>query len=301
MKIVIAGGSGYLGTLLAKTFDANDDVVLLSRNPKPTFGNVRTEVWDGKNLGDWHHELEGAQLLINMTGKSVDCRYNEKNKREIINSRLDSVRVLGEAISKVKYPPSCWIQSSSATIYRHAEDREMDEESGEIGEGFSVDVCKQWETTFFGQVCPLTRKVVLRTGIVLGHQDGALPVLARLARFGLGGAIGNGKQYVSWIHETDFARTVHWVYKDPKAMGVYNCTSPWPLPNALFMRNLRHSIHAKVSVNLPKILIIIGAFFLRTEPELILKSRRVVPARLQSEGFCFEFGRLSDAFNDIFR
>jgi uncharacterized protein (TIGR01777 family) len=244
-------------------------------------------------------ELEGADLLINLTGKNVNCRYNQKNKDEILNSRVNATVALGKAFETLRTPPKVWIQSASATIYRHAEDRAMDEITGEIGEGFSVDVCNAWEKTFWEQNAPHTRKVLLRIGIVLGKSDSALPRMLRLARFGLGGQQGNGKQYMSWIHEDEVVSIMDWIYKHEEIKGTFNCTSPQPLTNANFMRCIRTVCNVPFGVPTPAWLLTIGAWLIGTETELILKSRWVLPKKLIEAGYVFRFPHLSDTLTDI--
>jgi uncharacterized protein len=300
MKIVIAGGSGYLGRCVANYYKScATDIVILSRVLRAPNGKIRTVLWDGKTPGLWCSELEGVELLVNLAGRSVDCRYNEKNRREIFESRINSVNVLGEAILKLDSPPRCWVQSSSATIYRHAEDRPQDEISGELGEGFSVDVCRAWEHSFQSFNLPSTRKITLRTGIVLGSSGGALPVMARIARLGFGGAMGAGSQYLSWIHENDFVAIVEWLRANVNAVGVYNCTAPWPLPNKLFMQKLAVLVGPGFRCPTPAYLLKIGAFIIGTETELILKSRWVKPTRLLNEGYRFQYPRAGDALDHL--
>lgn len=300
MKIVLAGGSGYLGAVLTDFYkDKTNQIIVLSRGPESTQGNVHTIHWDGKTSGPWTHHLENADLLINLTGKNVNCRYTEKNKREILDSRIDSVRVLGEAVRRLRQPPQLWIQSSSATIYRDSEDKLMDEQTGEIGNGFSENICIQWEKAFAEQSLPGTRKVVLRTGIVLGRSDSALPRLINLVRVGLGGPQGKGTQYSSWIHERDVVSVIEWIRLHPEASGVFNCTAPQPVPNTVLMRELREKLNVPIGLPTPSWLLAIGAAMIGTETELILKSRKVYPQRLLDEGFVFEFPDLKAALGDL--
>ena len=301
MKIVIAGGTGYLGRYLTSFYQksAEQIVVLCRREIPSTYKNVRYVVWDGKTLGNWYRELEGAEVLINLVGRSVDCRYTKENKAEIMNSRLDSVKVLGEAVSRLVAPPQCWMQMSSATIYRHALDGAMDEETGEFGEGFSVDVCKAWEKEFANVSLPSTRKVVLRTGIVLGRNGGALPTLKRLTKWGLGGSMGTGNQMVSWIHEHDFAAIIEWLRTNRSQTDAFNCTAPWPVPNERFMMSMRKTFNMAVGLRTPRWMLELGAILLGTETELILKSRWVVPRRLIRKGFTFTFPRVIEALENL--
>jgi uncharacterized protein (TIGR01777 family) len=302
MKVVIAGGSGYLGGCVAAFYDSlGADIVIFSRKPRAVAGNKRTAVWDGKTSGPWARELEGADLLINLTGRSVDCRYTNKNKKEILQSRVDSVNVLGEVIQKLQVPPRCWIQTSSATIYRHAEDRPQDEFNGDLDDGFSADVCRAWENSFSSLTLPSTRKVILRTGIVLGNNGGALPVMAQLARWGFGGAMGSGHQYISWIHEDDFVGIVEWLRQTQSATDIYNCTAPWPLANERFTEKLSALVGPALRLALPEWLLRVGAVVIGTETELILKSRWVKPTRLLNEGYKFQYPFAGDALEQLFQ
>ncbi|MBA4056721.1 MAG: TIGR01777 family protein [Marivirga sp.] len=299
-KVVIAGGSGYIGSVLADFYRSRTkEVIILSRKKLADINNVRTVLWDAKHLDSWVNALEGTDLLINLTGKNVNCRYTRKNKEEILNSRLDATRVLGQAIQQLKSTPRVWIQCASATIYRHAEDRFMDEEHGEIGSGFSVDVCKAWEEIFWQQETPLTRKILLRTGIVLGKRDGAFPRLLNMVRGGLGGKQGNGKQYISWIHEADVAGIIDWTYTHEASQGIFNCTAPGPVTNSAFMSTMRKAIGVPVGLPAPAWLLTPGAWMIGTETELILKSRWVMPTRLSDAGYSFQFPDLISAIHDI--
>jgi uncharacterized protein (TIGR01777 family) len=228
-KIVLAGGNGYLGTVLARYYQPlANKVIILSRHPKEADANIKTLVWDGKTEGDWINELEDADLLVTLCGKNVNCRYNAKNRREILDSRTDPTRLLGQVVAKLKNPPKLWINSASATIYRHAEDRPQDEITGEIGEGFSVNICTAWEKLFFSFDTPGTRRVALRMGIVFGKRDGVFPRLLNLVKIGFGGKQGNGRQMVSWIHEQDVAAITEWLLDHPEMEGVINAVSPKP-------------------------------------------------------------------------
>ena len=301
-KVILAGGSGFIGSVLVNFYSEKvDEVIVLTRGASVLSGNVRFVHWNGKDVDSWCKELEDADLLVNLTGKNVNCRYNQKNKDEILNSRIDATVALGKAVSQLATPPRVWIQSASATIYRHAEDRSMDEETGEIGDGFSVEVCKAWEKSFWEQKAPHTRKVLLRIGIVLGKSDSALPRLLTLTRLGLGGNQGSGRQYMSWIHEGDVASVINWVYTHEEITGTINCTSPQPLPNADFMRTLREACNVPFGIPTPAWLLKVGAVIIGTETELILKSRWVVPKKLTEAGYVFQFPDLRSAPQDILR
>ncbi|HEX8236680.1 MAG TPA: TIGR01777 family oxidoreductase [Abditibacteriaceae bacterium] len=299
--IVIPGGAGYLGRVLSSHFtQRNYAVVILARQPHQDESGVRYCQWDGATIGDWAEGFESATAVINLAGRSVNCRYNEKNKAEIYDSRLRSTRVIGEAIAACARPPAVWINSSSATIYRHALDRDMDEASGEIGSGFSVDVCRQWERVLDEAAAPHTRKVALRSAMVFGrHKGGVMDAFRTLATRGLGGTTGKGNQYVSWIHEEDFARAVEWILRCEALSGPVNCAAPHPLPNAEFMRLLRRAFRRPIGLPAAKWMLEIGAAVLGTETELLLKSRRVVPRKLLQSGFVFRYPHWSEAVQQI--
>lgn len=299
-KIVIAGGSGFLGTALAQHFQSLYEVIILGRAKMTSINGIRFVQWDGRTKGEWCRELEGARALINLAGKSVNCRYNNANKRAILDSRIESTKVLGEAVSACANPPKVWIQMSSATIYCHSEDRAMDEDFGEIGDDFSMGVCKAWERTFWDVAPKTVRKIILRTSIVFGPQGGGLLPMTRLVLFGLGGKQGSGKQVVSWIHERDLAGIVEWMING-QAKGVYNVTSPQPVKNAVLMRKLRAALNVPFGLPSPAWLLRIGAAVIRTETELVLKSRWILPKRLIQEGYKFKFPTLDSTLTDILR
>jgi len=301
-KIVLAGGNGYLGTVLANYYkDKAEEIVILSRHEKQTEGNIRTVTWDGKTAGKWTAELVNADMLVNLCGKNVNCRYTEKNKAEIFASRLLPTEILGQVIRDLYEPPKLWINLASATIYRHAEDRPQDEENGEIGTGFSVDVCNAWEAAFDKYQTPKTRKVALRMGIVLGRSDSVFPRLLNLVKMGMGGMQGNGEQYVSWVHELDAARSTEWLMDHPELTGVFNCTAPVPVKNAELMHIIRKTYGMPIGLPAPKWLLEIGSVVIGTETELILKSRWVLPKRLANSGFKFEFETADTAIKDILK
>src|ERR1043166_2482751 len=299
-RIILAGGGGFLGTALAKRFVARgDEVIVLTRAPETRSDGVKEIFWDAKTLGEWTRFVDGADVVINLTGKSVDCRYTERNRRLIIASRVDSTRVVGEAIAKCAKPPRVWLNASSATIYKHIFDRAMDE-SGETGatadakDEFSIEVIRRWERAFNEALTPATRKVAMRITMVFGTDGGVFPVLRRLVRFGLGGKMGSGKQFVSWIHEEDFCRAIEWLIERENLSGPINLAAPNPLPNAEMMRILRDVCGAPFGLPATEWMLETGAFFLRTETELILKSRRGIPGRLLASGFEFLFPQLEN-------
>jgi uncharacterized protein (TIGR01777 family) len=301
-KVVLAGGNGYLGNVLAAYYkNICHQLVILSRNPAATVGNVSTILWDGESEGSWERALDGADMLINLCGKNVNCRYTEKNKKAIVQSRVIPTDLLGRAIHKLTHPPKLWVNVTSATIYRHAEDQPQDELTGEIGHGFSVDVCKQWEQTFFDAKTPGTRKVALRMGIVLGRNDGVFPRLLNLVKLGLGGKQGSGQQQVSWIHEQDVAHITEWVLQHPEMDGIINCTAPQAVMNADLMRVIRKHYGMPFGLPSPRWLLEIGARLIGTETELILKSRWVVPQHLLAAGYAFRFAEIEHAISDILK
>ncbi len=299
-KIILAGGNGYMGQVFAEYYRSlAKDIIILSRKAVATQGNISTLLWDGVDEGDWGNSLEGADLLINLCGKNVNCRYTEKNKTEIIASRVNPTLLLGKVIAKLQNPPELWINITSATIYRHAEDRPQDEETGEIGYGFSIEVCRQWEQTFFETSTPQTRKIALRMGIVLGSRDGAFPRLLNLVKFGLGGRQGDGQQYVSWVHEQDAAKCTEWLMQHKDLEGVINCTAPEAVKNTEFMKLIRDAYGVPFGLPSPAWLLEMGAVIIGTETELILKSRWVAPKRLVDSGYSFIFPKAEHAIKDI--
>jgi uncharacterized protein (TIGR01777 family) len=299
-KIVLAGGNGYLGRVLAEYYkNLSQEVIILSRKAGVDHENCRTILWDGRTESEWVDHIDNADLLINLCGKNVNCRYTDDNRAEIINSRIIPTRLLGKVISEMQDPPKLWINITSATIYRHAEDRPQDDETGEIGYGFSIDVCRRWEEAFFSTNTPLTRKIALRMGIVLGRNDAAFPRLLNLVKCGLGGKQGDGQQYVSWVHEQDAAKCTEWLLQRDEFNGVINCTSPEPLKNAALMRTIRHAYGIPFGLPSPAWLLEIGAMLIGTETELILKSRWVLPKRLLDSGYTFLFPKAEHAVKDI--
>ncbi len=308
MRIVIPGGSGHIGTILARSFceDGHEVVVLSRRDARNSY---RTVEWDGETPGEWVRELEGADVLINLAGQSVNCRYTEENRKSIIDSRVNSTKVIGDAIARLSRPPRIWLQASTATLYAHRFDAPNDEITGIIGGSepdapetwrFSIDVVKRWEKTFDDAETPLTRKVLLRSAIVMSPLlGGPFSTLLRLVRFGLGGHAGNGKQFMSWIHDEDFYRVVLWIIGHDELDGAVNLASPNPLPNEEFMRDLRDAWGIPFGLPASELMVEVGAFVLRSETELILKSRRVVPRRLLDSGFKFKFPTWPEAASDL--
>lgn len=299
-KIVLAGGNGYLGGVLANFYkDLAHEVIILSRKPAPAAGNITTLLWDGQTEGNWTDALSNADMLINLCGKNVNCRYTEANKAEIFRSRLVPTQLLGRVIGNMEHPPKLWINVTSATIYRHAEDHAQDEETGQIGYGFSIDVCKQWEQVFFDADTPGTRKVALRMGIVLGREGAVFPRLLNLVKVGLGGKQGDGNQYGAWVHENDVANITRFVLDHAELNGIINCTAPQAVKNTDLMSIIRKAYGMPFGLPAPQWLLEVGALIIGTETELILKSRWVAPARLLNAGYQFRFSEAQHAVHDI--
>jgi len=298
-NLIIAAGTGFLGNVLIQHFNNKfEEIVILTRGKSEIKNKIKYVNWDAKSFSGWEKELENADVVINLAGKSVDCRYTEKNKAEILASRIESTKILNEAILQCKNPPKHFINSSTATIYRHSEDKEMDEYTGEIGNDFSMNVAKSWEKTFYEIDTPNTLKTAIRTSIVLGKKGGAFIPLKKLTQFGLGGKNGNGKQFVSWIHEKDFARAVEFII-EKKLSGSVNVISPKPIRNEVFMKKLQKEIGIPFGLPISKTLLEFGARIINTETELILKSRNVIPKRLTENGFEFEFADLNKTFKNL--
>ncbi|SNR16760.1 TIGR01777 family oxidoreductase [Tenacibaculum jejuense] len=288
MKIVIAGGAGYLGKLLTEYYrkKKENQIYILTRTQQLNVENVNYLQWDGKTKGYWTNFLENTDLLINLTGKSVNCRYTAKNKAEIYSSRLESTKVLCEVIQELKFPPKVFIQSSSATIYRHSKDKLMTEDEGEIGIDFSMDVCKKWEQVFNAFELPKTKKIITRTSIVIGNKGGAFPIMKRMTKLGLGGKQGDGKQFISWISEQDYINAINFLITQKS--GVYNLCVPNPIENEVFQKELRQKLKVPLGLPSPKWMLKLGAKFIGTETELLLKSRNVYPKKLLDLGFQFQ-------------
>jgi uncharacterized protein len=315
LRIVIPGGSGQMGQMLARSLqERGHHVTILTRGPYTA--PWQTVHWDGDQIGPWVETLEGADVCINLAGRSVNCRYHAKHRREIYHSRIGTTRLLNRVISELDNPPRVWLNASTATIYRHALDRPMDETTGQLGGyelisktrhapakwNFSARVAKDWEGAFFETPTPRTRKVALRSAIVFSPVPGStFAIFLNLVRVGLGGTQGSGNQFVSWIHETDFARAVEFLIGRDDIEGPVNIAAPNPLPNREFMQALRDAWDMPNGVPAPRPLLEIAAFVLRTESELVLKSRCVVPRRLLEAGFRFEFSEWTEAAVDLVR
>ena len=303
MKVVIFAANGYIGRVLTNYYaDKKAEVVAITRSPFTYRNDITNLIWDGKNVNSsWTKALDGASLVINLAGKSVNCRYSEKNKKEIFDSRINATQAIAEAIQQCSRPPELWINSASATIYRHAEDKPMDEINGEIGTGFSVEVCKKWEKIFFETNTKCSRKIALRMAIVLGKNDGAFKRLQNMVKAGLGGRQGKGTQMFSWIHDFDLCNIMDFLVASRNLEGVYNAASPHPITNARLMNVIRNTMKVSFRIPSPKWLLKIGAFLIGTETELILKSRWVVPTKLLNAGFIFEYPEINTAVTEIIK
>lgn len=307
MRILIPGGTGQVGTILARAFHTRgDEVIVLSRSPQEA--PWRVAKWDSETLGDWAGEIEAVDVVINLAGRSVNCRYNAENRKLITESRVRSTQAVGEAIARASRPPLLWLQASTATIYAHTYDKANDEATGAVGCSapapdawrFSDNVVTSWEGAANEANTPNTRKVLLRSAIVMSpDHGGAFDILLRLVRFGLGGRSGDGRQYVSWIHDEDFIRSIVWLIDHDELEGPVNLAAPTPLPNSEFMQTLRAAWGIGFGLPANERMLEIGALFLRTETELILKSRRVVPGKLLQSGFAFQFPRWAEAASDL--
>ncbi len=305
MKVLIADGTGQVGQILKREYlKRGYEITILTRNRQ----SKADVYWDGKSLGDWKNKLENVDVLINLAGRSVNCRYTQENLQAMLDSRVQSTQVIGEAVEKATNPPKLWLQMSTATIYAHSFDKDNDEDTGHIGGGephapeywdFSIKIAKDWEKTFFAAPTPHTRKVALRSAMVMSvDKGGVFRELSGLAKKGLGGSIGGGKQHMSWIHEKDFIGAIDLLI-DNDFSGVINLSAPENLPQKDFMRVLRHQVGMPLALPATKWMAEIGAFFMRTDTELVLKSRRVYPKRLIELGYQFQFPTWKEAAHDL--
>lgn len=298
-KLIIAAGTGFLGQVLTNHFrDKFEEIIILTRGESKIKDTIKYVNWDARTFSGWEKELENATVLINLTGKSVDCRYTKQNKKEILLSRIESTKILNKAVIRCVNPPKHWLNSSTATIYRFSLDKEMDEKNGEIGNDFSMNVAQSWEKAFFKTETPNTLKTALRTSIVLGKNGGAFIPLKTLAKFGLGGKQGKGNQFISWIHEDDFARAIDFII-EKEITGVINVVSSKPITNKDFMTILKKSIGVPFGISISELLLRIGSIIIKTESELVLKSRNVIPKRLLENGFQFKFDTLEKALKNL--
>jgi uncharacterized protein (TIGR01777 family) len=299
-RIILAGGSGFVGQALAPVLVTKGyDVVVLGRRAAHRKEGVDYLQWDGKTVGNWSSALEGAEAVVNLTGKNINCRHTPENRREIIRSRVDSVRVLGEAIANCATPPQVFAQASGVGYYGDTGDQVADEDASR-GSDFPAEVCRQWEGAFNALDLPGTRKVVLRLGVVLGRDGGALPVLEKLARWFLGGAVGSGRQFISWIHVADLIQLFVSAIERPELTRVFNATAPAPVTNREFMCELRRALHRPWSPPVPTPFARAGAWLMGSEGELALLSSRCAPRRYLEHGFQFQFPTLREAFANLY-
>jgi uncharacterized protein (TIGR01777 family) len=312
-KIVIAGGTGFIGQALAARWGKDNRIVILARQVARPGNNaygghaltaaegyhVTHWRWDGEHVEPhWAAAIDGCDLVINLAGRSVNCRYSRHNRQEILDSRLNSTKAIGDAVRAATVPPKLWVNMASATIYRHAEDRPQDEYTGEVGDDFSMRVCKSWEKTFFGHRTPFTRKIALRTAITLG-RGGALAPYCRLVKWGLGGKQGSGRQMYSWVHIEDLGRAIEWFFDHPDMEGAYNIVAPGAVTNERFMATLRRLMGYRFGLPAPAWLLQLGAALVGTETELVLKSRWVLPTKLERTGFHFQYSKLNEALASL--
>ena len=297
MKIILLGASGYLGTALVPFLrERGHQITVISRS-NPNNGTKFIE-WDGEKMGHWAREFDGADAVINLAGRSVNCRYNDENRRQILDSRVTTTQLIGRAIADAQTPPRVWLNSASATIYRDARRVEMDEVSGEIGSGFSVDVCRAWEQTLFE--APVScRRVAMRLAMVFGApRGGVYDAFEILVKLGFGGPMAGGGQWISWIHLSDFCRAVEFLMNS-ELEGAVNIAAPHPLTNAQFLSELRRALNVPYALPTARWQLELGALAGQTETELLLKSRRVVPARLSEAGFTFDYPKWRNAARAI--
>jgi uncharacterized protein (TIGR01777 family) len=298
-RVVLAGGSGFLGRSLARELVRRGyAVTILSRTPRTGGGGIDYLGWDAATAGDWSGTLDGAEAVVNLAGRTVNCVHTEENKRQILESRIASVRALGEAFARCRQPPAAWVQSASLAIYGNPGDR-ICAEDAPYADDFSAQVCRQWEATFEAVTAPATRKVILRIGIVLGRGGGALAPLANLTRRFLGGTVGSGRQYLSWLHLADMNEMFLQAIGRPDIAGVYNATGPEPVTNAVFMRELRRAVGRPWVPPAPEWAVRFGArWFMRTDADLALTGRRCVPRRFLDQGFRFQYPALPAALRE---
>lgn len=298
--VILAGGTGFVGQALTPVLVAKGyQVVVLGRGPAHREGGVEHLQWDGKTVGSWAGAIEGAEAIVNLTGKNINCQHTPENRREILRSRVDSVRVLGDAIAHCNVAPNVFVQTSGVGYYGDTGDNTADE-SSPPGNDFPAEVCRQWEGQFETLDLPGTRQIVLRLGVVLGRDGGALPMLEKLTRWFLGGAVGNGRQFMSWIHIVDVVRMFAAAIEQPELGGVFNATAPVPVPNREFMRTLRRALHRPWSPPAPAPLARAGAWLMGSDGSLALLSSRCIPSRFHEHGFQFRFPALPEALADLF-
>lgn len=298
-RIVLAGGSGFIGQALAKALLVRGyEVVVLTRSPQPRTGFREVE-WDGMHIGEWINVLDGAEAVVNLTGRNVNCPHTQKNIQEILESRVNSVRAISLSFGHVKRPPRVWVQAGAIGYYGDTGDRVCDEDSPAGGDALA-GVCKLWEGAFHAAATPKTRRVLLRIGFVLGRNGGALPVLSRLTKWFLGGSAGNGGQFVSWIHVADLVRMFIMAIEREHFSKTFNAVGAKPVTNREFMHELRHALHRPWSPAVPEFAVRLGARLMGSEPSLALASQCCVPNRFLEAGFEFEFPKLRPALKNIY-
>ena len=298
-RVVIAGGSGFIGQALAKVLLVRGyEVVVLTRTPKMRADGVKEIEWDGAHIGEWIKFLDGAEAVVNLTGRNINCPHTPENLAAILQSRTDSVRAIAQAFAHVKIPPRVWVQASAVGIYGDTKDHLCGEHSP-AGNDALAGVCKRWEEAVAAADTPKTRRVILRIGFVLGKNGGALPVLSRLARWFLGGSVGNGRQFISWIHLADLTRMFVEVIERKELAGTFNAVGRNPETNRFFMRELRHALHRPWSPPAPKFAVRLGARWMGSEPSLALVSQCCAPMRFLEAGFEYQFQRLRPALEDL--
>ena len=299
-RIILPGGTGFLGQALTPALlERGDEVVLLGRGAAHHSDVVQHLQWDGRTLGDWARSVDGAAAVVNLTGKSVNVRHTPESKAEILRSRVDSVRALGDAVARCANPPRAFVQASGIGFYGDTGDRTVDE-SAPPGSDFMADVCQQWEGALDALQLPATRKVVLRIAVVLARNGGALQLLEKLTRLFAGGAVGSGRQFISWIHMVDIVRMFVAAIEQTDVTGVFNATAPQPVTNSAFMRELRRSLHRPWSPPVPAPFARLGAWLMGSEGDLALLSYRCMPRRFMEHGFSFQFPTLDAALGDLY-
>ncbi|EDY44622.1 epimerase [Streptomyces sp. SPB074] len=310
MKVLLPGGTGHVGQLLRRAWlREGHEVVVLSRHPRPYGDGTRVVGWDGRSAGPWTREVDGCDLVVNLAGRSVSCRYTPENLRAMMDSRVASARAVGEAVAGARRPPRLWLQMSTATVYAHRFDAPNDEADGVLGGAepgvpaywaYSVRIARAWEAAQREAVTPATRKVALRAAMVMSPERGSVfDVLSRLARAGLGGPVAGGRQYVSWLHGADFVRALDFLRTREDLSGPVNLAAPHPLPQRAFMRALRAALRVPLGLPATRAMAELGAWALRSDTELLLKSRRVVPGRLTEAGFTFTHPEWPEAARDL--
>lgn len=299
-RIIIAGGNGFIGRSLVPLLRENGyDLAILTRSPQSSQPPIRQIAWNGRSLDDWVAHIDGALAVINLAGKSVNCRPTAANHRQIIESRVHSVQVLGQAIRQAPHPPKVWVQASSLAYYGDSGDRLCDEQTPP-GQDATADICIQWENALANAFTPATRKVILRIGFALARGGGALGTLEKITRLFLGGSVGGGRQYISWLHMDDLCRVILQSIKHDDMIGPYNLCAPNPATNRQLMRQLRRALHRPWSPPAPAWAVRLASIPMRTDPSLALTGRRCIPKRLLEQNFQFRFTDLADALKNLY-